>query len=372
MFSSFGRDILTGVNRYNRAHGGWTIYGDPERIVAPIDDLRRWAGDGVIAQVWRADIHALMDRVEFPVVNVSQHMAESVLTSVLADSRTVGQLAAQHLLGRGFTQFAFCGFVGHRYSELRADAFDAEVARHGFPCVRFDTEPPQVEPERWDERLTALANWVRRLPRPIGVMCCNDVRARHVAQACTEAGVRVPEEMALVGADDDVLICEMSTPPLSSVDVNAAQVGYEAAALLDRLMNGEAPPTGPALVPPVGVVTRRSSDVLAVADPVVVDAMRFIHENASRPIGVNDVVDAVPASRRVLERRFKAALGRTVGEQIGQARIDRAKQLLVASDVPTPHVAAKSGFNYVQQFNTMFKRVTGMTPIAYRRQYRLR
>ena len=365
--------MLLGVSRYVRTHGPWDVFGDPERIVAPIHDLQHWTGDGVIAQAWQPEIRTIVERLAVPVVNVSQHMAEPAPVSVLADSRAIGRAGAEHLLARGFRSFAYCGFNGHAYSEIRAKAFLTAIEEAGFTSTRFDGDPPQAMRGTWHERQAELAAWAKSLARPIGVMCCNDVRARHLAQACLEGGVRIPEDLALVGADNDELVCEMSNPPLSSISPSAEQVGYEAARLLDGLMSGtRPPPASPIFVPPGGVVTRRSSDILAIADPTVADAVRFIHDHAAEPIGVEDVVAAVPASRRVLERRFRDTLDRTIGEEICNARIDRAKRLLIYSDVAAPDVATGCGFQYVQQFNAMFKRVTGLTPTAFRRQYRQR
>jgi LacI family transcriptional regulator len=372
MLSAFGREVLNGINAYVRSHDPWLIFGDPERIVAPLQDIAHWGGDGVIAQAWTPELREQLRHLNVPSVNVSHHRSDEIVSSVLADSLQIGALAARHLLERGFRQFGYCGFTGHRYSELRAEGFLAELQRHDCTCEVFDGVPPQAEPEQWDRRQAELAAWVGALRRPAGVMCCNDVRARHVAQVCLNIGVRVPEEMALVGVDNDRLVCEMSDPPLSSVNVAADQVGYEAAALLSRLMAGRPAPATPLLIAPRGIIARRSTDVLAIDDPIVAQAVRFIRDHAAEPISVDDVVAAVPLSRRVLERRFRKFLNRTAGDEIGHARIDRAKQLLTQSDTAIPEVARRSGFNYVQQFNTMFKKFTGLTPTTYRRQFRLR
>lgn len=374
MLSAYGREVLIGINRYTRTHGPWVIYGDPERIVAPISEVGKWGGDGVIAHVYQPRMRRQLQRMGLPVVNVSQYLGESVFPSVLPDNAAVGRLAAEHLLERGFRHFAYCGFRRHRYGELRGEAFARRVIEAGYASERFDTDPPQERPEQWEARQAELAAWVGSLPRPVGVFCCNDARARHVAQVCHRAGVRVPEELALVGADDDELVCEMSNPPLSSVDVSAEQVGYEAAALLGRMMAGASAPSpdSPMLLAPAGVVTRRSSDVLAIDDAAVVASMRFIRDHASEPINVEDVLGVAHVSRRVLERRFRAMLGRTVGQEIANVRLDRAKGLLIDSDLPAPDVAERCGYTYVQQFNAMFKRRTGMTPTAWRRQFRVR
>lgn len=372
MLSGYGREILIGINRYIRTHGPWMMYGDPERVVAPIEEVERWGGDGIIAHVYQPRLRSMFAVMKVPVVNVSQLLADTGLTSVLPDNQAVGRLAAAHLLERGYRNFAFCGFTGHRYGELRCQAMQEVIAKHGFDCQVFNTDPPHDRPKEWEKSQQLLADWVKSLPKPVGLFCCNDARTRHVARVCEDHGVRVPEEVALLGVDNDELVCDMSNPPLSSIDVSAEQVGYEAAALLDRLMHRHKPPTEPILIPPMGVVRRRSTDVLAIPDEALAKAVRFIHDHAFEGISVEDVVATVPVSRRVLERRFRSLLERTIGDEITAVRLDHAKALLIHSDHPTSIIAERSGYQYIQQFNVAFKRRTGMTPTSYRRQFRAR
>ena len=372
MLSAYGREVLIGISRYSRTHGPWVVYGDPERIAAPIEKVEAWGGDGVIAQVYQPQLCTCLQHLQLPVVNVSQNLPHTTFPSVLPDNGAVGRLAAEHLLERGFRHFAFCGFTGHQYSELRHAAFAAKVGQTGAVCATIHSEPPQDVPNQWATRQAELGEWVKQLPKPVGVFCCNDARSRHVAEACMNSGVRVPEDLAILGVDNDELVCEMSNPPLSSVDVSAEQLGYEAAALLDHLMDGAVPPDESRLLKPTGVVVRRSTDVLAIDDQVVVSAMRYIHDHVAEGIGVEDVVARAHVSRRVLERRFRALLDRTIGQVIAETKIDRVKRLLVDSDLPMPDIAQRSGYQYVQQLNAMFKSHTGMTPTAWRRQFRAR
>ncbi len=372
MLSAYGRDVLMGISRYSRNHGPWVVYGDPERIAAPIEKVEAWNGDGVIAQAYYLRLRECLQHLRLPVVNVSQNLPDETFPSVLPDNIAVGRMAAEHLLERGFHNFAFCGFTGHQYSELRHAAFAATVAEAGATCAIMNTEPPNDLPNMWTTRQAELAQWVKRLPKPVGMFCCNDARSRHVAEACMNSGVRVPEDLALIGVDNDELVCEMSNPPLSSIDVSAEQLGYEAAVLLDRLMAGAAAPDDTRLLKPTGVVVRRSTDVLAIDDQVVVAAMRYIHDHAATGICVEDVVARAHVSRRVLERRFRALLDRTIGQVIAQTKIDRVKRLLVDSDLPMPEIAERSGYPFVQQLNAVFKSHTGMTPTAWRRQFRAR
>lgn len=372
MLSDYGRGILVGMSSYVRAHASWSIFGDPERVAAPVAQLADWRGDGIIAQLYQPELIRAVRRTRIPVVNVSEYLPGVDLPAALPDNVAVGRLAAEHFLERGYESFGYCGFAGHHYSEVRRRSFAATIEATGRQCESFESPPPQEQPEAWESRRGELADWLSALAKPAAVLGCNDARARHVADACERAGLRVPEDVAILGVDNDELVCELSNPPLSSIDVSSEQVGYEAAAVLDRLMRGEPPPPRPIRVPPVGVVTRRSSDALAIADADVSAAIRFIHDHSREPITVDEVVSATTTSRRVLERRFRNLLGRTIGEELAAARLARAKQLLIHTDLPTPDVAARCGFNYVQQFNALFRRQVGITPTAFRRQYRKR
>lgn len=369
--SAYGRALLRGISRFAQLHGPWEMYGDQERVIMPIEDLSRWKGDGVIVQHVRPEIEPLLSSDAWPVINVADHASATRFASVIPDHAEIGRLVARYLYERGFRDFGYCGFAGHHHSRVRGDSFAAEVASRGCSCSQIEGEGQQWEPRRWPERRDEIAAWIRRLPRPVGVFCCNDIRARHVAQICADIGVRIPEEVALVGVDNDELVCQMGSVGLSSVDLAAAEVGYQAAAMLDRLAGGEPRPSTPVLVPPAGVVTRRSSDILAIADPHVAEALRFIYDHSHERIGVEHVVATAALARRALERRFKASLGLTIGQQLASARINRARQLLTHSDLSVPLIAERCGFHYAQQFHAAFKRITGVTPIAYRRRLRV-
>jgi LacI family transcriptional regulator len=214
-----------------------------------------------------------------------------------------------------------------------------------------------------DER---LRRWLQALAKPVGIFAGHDVWALQVVEACRFAGLRVPEDIAVVGVDNDDLLCELARPSLSSVIVPAERVGYEAAALLDRLLAGQQPPRQPVFIPPPGVVSRQSSDVLAIEDPVVAQAVRFLRDSAHLPLRVADVLRAVPVSRRALERRFQAVFERGLAAEIRRLRIDKARQLLAESDLPMNRIAERSGFSSQYQLSRAFRREVGTTPTAYR------
>ena len=372
---AYGRGLLLGVAKYVREHGPWSIFLQERSLddVSP-DWLAQWKGDGVIARIENRELARAVSRLGLPAVDLRSLLPGLKLPSLRTDDVAVAELAAEHLRERGFRHFAFCGFNGADYSDLRRDAFQKWVVRSGHRCQVFQ-EP--VRPHRagtlgFEEHGLKyedhVARWLRQLPKPVGLMACNDIRGQQVLNACRAIGVAVPDEVAVIGVDNDVVLCELSDPPLSSVVPNTERIGYEAAALLARLMAGQLPPTRPISIAPAGVVTRRSTEVLAIEDRHIATVARFIREHACEGIDVSDVVKVVPLSRSALERRFVKVLGRSPKEQILRVRLDRAKRLLAETEFPLPVVAEKVGFAHPEYLSVIFKRKTGQTPGQFRRQ----
>jgi LacI family transcriptional regulator len=310
------------------------------------------------------------------VVNVCGVLPDLPFPRVGIDDHAVGAAAAAHFLERGFRHFAFVGHTDHAYSTRRERGFaeSLRMAGHSPACFReagrFD---PRGRVWALDPR---LSRWVRALPKPVGLFACNDVWGCQLSEACRQSEVAVPEEVAILGVDNDDLLCELARPSLSSVAVPGEAIGFEAAALLDRMLSrgpGEARPgtrKPPLLLPPRQVVTRRSSDILAVDDPYVAEALGVIRRRAGRAMSVDDVVDLVPLSRRSLERRFRSCLGRGVWEEIRRVQLERAKELLAGTELPMSAVAAAAGFSESKQLSVVFRQETRMTPTAFRRQTR--
>jgi LacI family transcriptional regulator len=220
------------------------------------------------------------------------------------------------------------------------------------------------------QREGELVWWLQSLPKPVGLMACNDLRAHQVLMACDENDLAVPEEVAVIGVDNDEAICGLSRPPLSSIDQNAEEVGYQAAALLDRLMQGGAPPQEKLIVEPSSVVARQSTDVVAVADADVAAALHHIREHACDGLSVNELLASVAMSRRTLERRFASLLGRSPKDEIARVQVGHVKRLLTMTDYPLAKIAQLTGFGYVESMCVLFKNMVGQTPGQYRRQNR--
>lgn len=372
---SYGRDLLMGIAKYVRIQGHWSVEfeeGDPcEQFPQWFD---RWQWDGIIARIKTPAIARAVAKCGVPVVDLSGCLPDSAFPTIRSDEKLVGRLAAEHLIERGFKNFAFCGLNGIQWSDLRFKGYENRLAESGFSCrVYAPPRPPQQDStleyeEHGEIYHQELSCWLKSLPTPTGLMACNDSRARQILNCCRDANVVVPDELAVIGVDKDEIFCELSDLPLSSVILNAQQIGYEAAALLDRLMAGECAGTEVVTVKPLGVSARRSTDVLAIEDRHIAGALRCIRERACHGLDVDSLLNAVPLSRSVLERRFAQILGSSPKAEILRVRLNRVSQLLVESDLPLAEVAAMAGFDNPEYMSRLFKKKIGTTPGEFRKQ----
>jgi len=364
-----GRGILRGIREYTRHHGAWTF-----EIIFPhtaVDRLLARAHvDGVIAHLNRQELVRPILKLRKPVVNVSNVIGDSLgLPRVGSDDALIGQVAADHFLERGFRQFAFFGYPQYAHSHLRENGFRRRLAAAGCACDTFPERPPRGgapgEPfVGVDPRVRA---WLRALPKPVAVFTPSSVRGFELLEICRQDRLAVPHEVAVLGVDNDELICELASPPLSAIRTGSERIGFEAAALLDRLMAGKTPPKAPLLVPPGEVVVRQSTDILAVHDPALERALRFIRANLNRSIGVDELCKTAGVSRRVLERKFQEVVRQSPLKEIRRLRIERARQLLVETHLPMPQIAERCGFTTHQMFGDVFRQLTGQNPSTYRR-----
>ncbi|MFO7905626.1 MAG: DNA-binding transcriptional regulator [Pirellulaceae bacterium] len=356
--------LQRGITRYAR-DAGWVLDASMAHYgVIPT----HWRGDGIITILipGRKDISRYVRRREVPAVALYGDARRINVPRVLLDDARIGQLAAEHLLERGFSDLGFCKFSGLRAVLEREKGFRDTVCQAGKTYHLLD----------WDEdsKHKNWFDWFKRqllsLPFPIGMMAQSDHRAAYLISACEALGVAVPEEVAVIGVDNDVQTCELALVPISSVDSNRETMAYEGAALLDRLMDGERRPRDPIVVPAKGVVVRHSSDFFAVPHPPLARALHFIRDHFSEPLGVDDVIRASQTSRCGLYRAFEKHLGHTVGEEIDRQRVGHAKKLLRESNDKLHRIASISGFSGPEHFTRVFRRVMGEPPSSYRNRLR--
>jgi LacI family transcriptional regulator len=336
----------------------------------PVQHLLGWTGDGVIAVLATPEDVAAARRLKVPIVTMFGMVRSPEVPRVMVDQDEIARLAAEHLVSRGFRRFAFYGLEGPAYSADRERAFVAHLARYGGggggSAVHRYRSPADTEVlHPWDE-VDALSRWVAELPAPIGVFAANDQRARMLVDACSLAGRRVPEDVGVIGVDNDEIACEFGEPTLSSIACDYAAVGFESARLLDRLMRGGPPAAVPdVLTRPVGVVSRASTDVTVTDHPAVARAVTYARDHRGESFGVEALVEAAGVSRRHLELSFTRSLGCTPSTFLARLRAEQAKELLDQGGHTLGGVARLCGFNDLRQFTRVFQRVMKVSPREY-------
>jgi LacI family transcriptional regulator len=334
--------------------------------------MKQWGGTGIIARIADHRIAQAVLAANVPTIALGltdEQMRPdnplSRLSEISSDPVQVSRLAADHLLERRFTCFAYVGSDDRGWAKRREVAFQRYLTERGFMPFIYPT-PKKSQDRDWEREQALLSRWIAKLPMPIGLFACDDDRGREVLEACKLAGVNVPEDVAVVGVDNDEVFCELADPPLSSVVLNAETAGYRAATLLDSMMQGRTRKRQHLVVEALGVVTRRSTEILAVEDDDVANALQFIRRQQGREISVDRVADEVAMSRRSLEKRFRETIGRTVLEEIQLTRLERAKRLLLETTHPISKVSEIAGFGSAGYFIQFFQKHVGKTPRRYR------
>jgi LacI family transcriptional regulator len=369
---AFYRQILRGVKSFAVERPDWTFtpIAPEKRSIGLARSLRC---DGYLAHVFSRPIAEALLGFGKPVVNVSGVLPELPVSRVVVDHAEVGRQAARHLLERGVRQFGYVGYPEHDFSVQRERGLCEVVEEAGLRVSVFHERVHRIHDPTglwpWNK---PLLQWLAALAKPVGVLASHDTQGVQVSEYCRQLGFSVPDDVAIVGVDDDDLLCELARPSLSSVSIPGQRIGYEAALLLDKCLRGGLQGTTSVVLPPAGVVVRQSSDLLAVPDRDVAEAVRFIHTHAHLPIHVADVLRAVPVARRALERRFRKWLQRSISEEICRVHLQRSRELLVATDLSVSAIARLAGFSDGRQLSVVFRRETNMTPSAYRRAFRLR
>lgn len=358
--SGYGHKILDGISRYARQKSNWRIAFFDRESNELANLVGTWQGDGIICTAIDLRFSYAAEMRDIPVLNVTGRVNSPKLIDVVGDSYAAGVMSANFLLGRGFQHFAMVARQEsdpQPFSEDRCLGFTDTVEAAGCSADFFAVG---------SKNEAELSEWISKLPRPLGLMATGDRQASMVIEACWRQGIRVPEEIAVLGIGNYEQLCELSSPSLSSLEVDMERRGYEAAKLLDSILQGGPVPTGPLLIPPAHVVERQSTNVYAFDDPDVVSALQFIRENAVRTINVRDVVAATKISRRSLEGRFNKLIGRTLHEEIWQAHFDLATRLLASSDFSLQEIAERSGFRTASALVNLFRQRFGVTPKEYR------
>ena len=369
----YGRGLLRGVTRYVHEHGPWSIYFKPQGLdAAPPAWLKNWQGDGILARIGSRKMANAILKTGLPTIDLRGSIADLNFPPFGPDNQAVARMAHAHLTDQGFRTFGIYGEPRgiHRYDDDRFNFFRRTVKEEGFKCYAYEHHDRKLKSIGWERTQQRLARWLSKLPKPIGIMAINDNCGQQVLEACQRVGILVPDEVAVISVDNDIYSCGLSVPPLSSIDVNAEHIGYEAAATLQQMMSSGVTEYQQAFFPPRGVVARQSTDVLMIDDEHVATAVRHIRNHACDGITVAEVLARIPISGSMLNRRFRKALGRSPKEEMTRVRLELAKDLLVDSDLSIAGISERCGYNEPKYFIQVFHRQTGTTPAVFRRHAR--
>jgi len=369
----FGRGLLAGIARYSRIYGPWRFYRYPPYYIYPHDEKKVFAwikqqqADGIIMRA-SGNVEEILD-LGIPTIVLDVNKEIENLLNIVTDEQNIGRMAAEYFIGRGFREFAFCGFANMLWSKKRCESFCARLEQAGLRPFVYE-QPKTRFKQSWKNETPILADWLQRLPKPAALMACNDDRGQDITEACRAANLHIPEQIAVLGVDNDTLVCDLTDPTLSSIAINTEKAGFEAAQLMTNLLEGKTISAKRIVVEPINIVTRRSTDITIVDDPDVAMALRFISEHDRDRIQIDDVAEAISVSRRGLYKKFRRTLDRSIHDEITRVKIEQIKKMLRETNLSVSQIAFQLNYAGVEKLVRFFHRETGMTPLAYKKTLR--
>ena len=371
----YGRGLTWGIARYSKLYGPWTFYRDTpfysgNKKRKDVSWINKWGADGIIARDFEF-FDQLLD-LNLPIISASAFIdhTDEKLIEIITDNIKIGQLALDHFTSRGFKHFAYCGFRDMPWSIGREESYDSILGKNGHALHRYNSS--SVRASGWDKEYPRMIEWLKSLPKPIGILCCNDDRGCDVIEVSKEAGFKVPYDIAVLGVDNDSQVCELSNPPLSSIRLDVEGAGFQAASILHKLMAGKKTKIRNIIAEPFEVISRQSTDTTAISDQIVVEAMQFIKQNDKCLIQVADVTHAVGCSRRGLDEKFKRFLGHSVFSEIRRTRTDNIRRMLIETNLSISQIALQLGYHDPDHIARFFRQEKNMTPQAFRKKFSTR
>ncbi len=367
--SAYGRSEAMGVAQYVASHHPWRV----ELSVANTStrNIQQLDADGLILPVVTERQRDAVLKLGIPTVSIAGNLQDTGFPVVTVDHEAVGRMAAEFFLQRGFECMAFCGISDRYYSPRRGRGFQLTLENAGIQCFMHENRAQTVRRNRPNGQKPDLAQWLLSLPKPCGMFVCDDLQAVELLEAARRVGVRVPEDLAVLSVDNDELSCNLSDPPLSSIDHGTQQIGYQAGNLLDRMLRGETVPLEPVVVPPTAIVLRRSTDTYPNSDTHINLALAFMQRNITRRVQVDEIVEASGVSRRVLENAFRKVIHRSILDEYHRLQTEAITHLLRNTTLPLKQIARQMGFSSVYYFSAFFKRAIGVPPGQYRKKSRM-
>ena len=355
---AFGRQLIIGIARYSRLYGPWSFYKEPIDLKSSIPHLTNWKPDGIIMR--DSLITKELLKLKIPtILAIHDSKYPKDLPVIKTDSYSIAKMASEHLLEKGLKNFAFCGFDNYDWSKERRLYFSRFNSKAGYKTHIY-IQPKRIKKDDWQNELQHVSEWIKSLPKPVGIFACNDDRGQHILEVCKSINLNVPEDVAVIGVDNDPMVCEIGDPPLTSIALNVESAGYEAAKLLDQLIDKRKVGVRKIIVTPSHIVQRQSTDIFAVNDDEVATAIRYIKNNAKNKILVKDVVKATSISRRTLEKRFKKTIHRSIYREIQQVRIELISKLLIETDLSISQITSLFSFTGVEHISRYFKKEKGV------------
>ncbi|MGA9295039.1 MAG: DNA-binding transcriptional regulator [Ignavibacteriaceae bacterium] len=362
---AFGRGLIMGIARYSKIYGPWSFYKEPIDLKSSIPHLTGWKPDGIIMRDSLVTKELLNLKIP-TILAIHDSSYPKNLPVIKTDSQSIAKLASDHLIEKGLKNFAFFGFDNYDWLKERRFYFSRFNTEAGY-YTHIYIPRKKIKKDEWEREQQEVSDWVNALPKPVGVFACNDDHGQHILEVCKLINLKVPEDVAVIGVDNDPMICDISDPPLTSIALNVEAAGYEAAKLMDNMIDSQTLTGRQVIVSPSYIVQRQSTDILAVKDNNVSKAMQFIKKNAKNKISVEDVVKATNVNRRVLERRFKTAIHRSIYDEIQNIRVELIAKLLIETDLSISQITSYFNFTDAEHISRYFKRKKGMGLRGFRK-----
>ncbi|WP_026966090.1 xylose operon transcription regulator XylR [Algoriphagus terrigena] len=369
----YSKALLKGISKYSSENGNWSFcrmplyYRETMGVKGIVEWAKEWKAHGIIGQLYN-EMETEFYESPFPVIAQDFKERFKKLPNITGLYHQTGKMGAEYFLKRGYQNFAFYGFNNIVWSRERAEGFETAVSKAGFQVNYFEHKKARST-DIWYYKSKSLAKWLKSLPKPVALMACDDNQGVHITETCKHNQIRVPQEVSVLGVDNDVMLCELSDPPLSSVELDIEKGGYDAARALDLMIQGRVKFYRDIPVPPLKVITRTSTNIFASTDDHVAQALDFIHRNIETNLQVADIVKEVPMSRRSLEKRFLEVTGMPVYKYISNLRIEKMAEKLISTDQTIFEIALDMGLQDSKNIARQFRQVMGHTPVDYRKLF---
>ncbi|MCD7900447.1 MAG: DNA-binding transcriptional regulator [Bacteroides sp.] len=367
----YANNLLKGIIRYSKGREPWVLckmplsYRDLYEVEGVLEWALKWKADGIIAQFYNSDNVKIFKENKIAAIAQDFKQRFTDIPNITGAHHLAGKIGANYFIKKGFTNFAFYGFKGIVWSEERCDGFRDEITKQGFGA-NFSEYQNIESTDLWFYESAPLVEWLYNLPKPVAIMACDDNQGHHIIEICSQYGIKIPEEVAILGVDNDEIVCTLSEPTLSSIQQAVEKGGYETAVLMDEMIKNPHKKYEDVIVYPTNIVTRQSTDIFATEDHHISTVLKYIHQNSDRKLNVDDIVKIVPLSRRLLETRFRQVTGYSVYSYMLHLRIEKFAEKLIETDDSIIEIALEMGFFDYKNISRQFKTIMGCTPSEFR------